>query len=110
MSDNRPLFQIPGNRAQTADQITVLLAAADLQIYRRNGRLVQRIDDGCGGVCPKTLKIIHVRTLIDKVAKFAKWDSRSELYAPCDPPANVASAILRFNRHAFPEYQEGGAL
>jgi hypothetical protein len=102
----RPLFQIPGDLPKVADQVTALLIAADLQIYQRKGRLARRIIDDDGGAAWLPMQIIHMRLQLSEVARFEKYDGRSESYVSVDPPAKIASIILKEYQGAFPEYRE----
>jgi hypothetical protein len=110
--DPRQLFQInPGSDLDLIGEecAALLLDAPDMKLCQHKNRLMQRITlDGVPYL--KVLKIIHIRLLLSRLARFEKWNAKRERYEVIDPPASIASVILKFY-HYYPEYKEpeGGA-
>jgi len=106
--DQRQLFQLDPNTDldPVAEECSgILLDNLDeLKLCQHKNRMMQRITlDGRPYLKP--MKIIHIKMLLSRLARFEKWDARRERYYAVDVPAKVASGVLKLFYY-FPKYVE----
>lgn len=79
----------PGERRRTVEKCLELIRV-DGSIFERGGELVRVAGDG--SVVPMNRDGLALH--LDGVAKFAKFDARSEEFKPCDCPESLPKGLL----------------
>jgi hypothetical protein len=110
--DARPVIRVkPGELDATATHAEEALLAAKVPLFQRGGLLVRPVVEEVDAAHGRRTKIAqfvrveqaYLRTLLNRVARFAKYDGRSGRWAPIDPPTETAITILsRIGEWSFP--------
>jgi hypothetical protein len=108
-NQDRPTIRIDGDLLKLVDQLTELLIAADLRIYRRdNGNLIYVYSQEFHGKIypqPDRLQSVRMAMFMARVARFIKRDPRRrDEWMPIDPPGALARLVIKHG--SFPPYDE----
>jgi hypothetical protein len=101
----------PGELSKIATRSEEVLLASGVPIYRRAGTLVRPIIEEVDASHGRKTKVarfaglntIYLRDLLNRIAKFYKYDGRSRKWQLIDPPHDVANTIMeRVGEWTFP--------
>jgi Bifunctional DNA primase/polymerase, N-terminal len=78
------------------------IVAAGLPVYRRDALVVRPLVLDARGLDDKPIKtvglspvpVVMMQSLMEQAARFERYDARSDIWKPCQPPARVAELIL----------------
>ena len=99
----RPVIQVKaGHLAETTDAAEAALLAGGFAVYTRDKWLVTpstkrvRVRGGAKATVAGLHRVTPaaLRDMLSRAATWCKWDGRGQKLVPCDPPPDVAAALL----------------
>jgi hypothetical protein len=111
--DARPVIKLqPGALDKTMVRVEQVLLESGAQIFQRGGALVRHVIEEVAASYKRRTKVarfvrlepLYTRLLLDRVARFERYDGRSKKWGTTDPPRDdvAATMLARVGEWGFP--------